>query len=458
MGSNPTQSIVPSVRSLTRDKDSNEYTTEYLSSVNGINDADNNLRDLYNRGKRLEYMINRVNNELNEPDKSDVLALIQNLKDREKSSLWIIRYLTAILLLRKELRKPFRYCTKNEMRELLAWMKSKGYKKSTHEKFRVILKSFYKIVYGNSEYYPEAVKWFSVNVSREICQTDKRIDTAEYLEEDEIKKLIEYAPTTQKKAFIGCMYECGARPEEFLRLCNTDIAIDTKGAVFILRGKTGERRVRIISFTSLLKQWLEIHPLRKNDRFPIWISEATNYKNQPLGLRGAEKIVEDVMRKGRFVNKHARLYILRHSRATHLAKHLSEAQLWTFFGWSPGTKVVRHYIHLSGKDVDDALFALNDKDNQLKTRTYQLKSLKCIRCSEEISPGSNFCKQCALPLDLTDEYLTEKNLEMENAALKTELKKIHEEMNFKFSQILKMVQANHSLANIKPESLIEKIS
>ncbi len=133
------------------------------------------MRDLYNRGKRLEYMINRVYSELNEPDKSDVLKLIQNLKDREKSSLWIIRYLTAILLLRKELRRPFRYCTKNEMGELLAWMKSKGYKKSTHEKFRVILKSFYKIVYGNSEYYPEAVKWFSVNVSRETCETDKRI-------------------------------------------------------------------------------------------------------------------------------------------------------------------------------------------------------------------------------------------------------------------------------------------
>ena len=102
-----------SVQILNRGKEFNEYTTEYLSSVNGNNDTDNNLRDLYNRGKRLEYMINRVNTELNEPDKSDVLKLIQNLKDREKSSLWIIRYLTAILLLRKVLRTPFRYCTKN---------------------------------------------------------------------------------------------------------------------------------------------------------------------------------------------------------------------------------------------------------------------------------------------------------------------------------------------------------
>ncbi|MDW3666589.1 MAG: hypothetical protein QOA57_00340, partial [Nitrososphaeraceae archaeon] len=64
--------------------------------------ANPNLPERFKRGAQL-----------NEPDKSDVLKLIQNLKDREKSLLWITRYLTAILLLRKELRKPFRYCTKN---------------------------------------------------------------------------------------------------------------------------------------------------------------------------------------------------------------------------------------------------------------------------------------------------------------------------------------------------------
>ncbi|HZC21007.1 MAG TPA: hypothetical protein VE223_05135 [Nitrososphaeraceae archaeon] len=59
-------------------------------------------------------------------------------------------------------------------------------------------------------------------------------------------------------------------------------------------------------------------------------------------------------------NKHARLYILRHSQATHLAKHLTEAQMWVFFGWIVSTKVVRRYIHLSGRDVDNTLIMLNE--------------------------------------------------------------------------------------------------
>lgn len=157
------------------------------------------------------------------------------------------------------------------------------------------------------------------------------MDMAEYLEEDEVQKLVESAPTIQKKAFLAVMYESGARPEEFLRLTNADIRIDSKGAVLMLRGKTGERRVRIISFSRLFQQWLEIHPLRNHHHYPIWISEATNFKNKSIGLRGAEKIIEQALAKSGLRNKHARLYILRHSRATHLAKHLTEAQMCTFF-------------------------------------------------------------------------------------------------------------------------------
>ena len=43
-----------------------------------------------------------------------------------------------------------------------------------------------------------------------------------------------------------------ARPEEFLRLSNLDMKVDSKGAVLILRGKTGERRVSLVCLTKVL--------------------------------------------------------------------------------------------------------------------------------------------------------------------------------------------------------------
>jgi len=280
------------------------------------------------------------------------------MQDKESSILWIIRCITALLLMRKQLGKNFRDAGKDDIRLLFKWMDDNNYKASTHEKFRRILKFYYKVAYGKNEYYPEAVSWFSVNVGKERYGKEGQLDLAEYLEEEEIKKLIEAAPTIQKKAFLSCLYESGARPEEFLKLSNLEINIDTKGVVFILRGKTGERRVRIIAFTKLLLQWLEVHPLKNMAQYPLWISEATNFKNQQLGLRGAQKIIEETLPKTGLSNKHARLYILRHSRATHLANHLTEAQMCVFFGWQHGTKVVRRYIHLSGKDLYNTLLSI----------------------------------------------------------------------------------------------------
>jgi site-specific recombinase XerD len=110
------------------------------------------------------------------------------------------------------------------------------------------------MVYGNNEYYPDCVKWFSVKVGKDKHSEERGLDIAEYLEEEEIPILIENTPTLQKKAFLACLYESGSSPEEYLRLSNLDCKIDTNGAILILRGKTGERRIRIVSFAKLLQQ------------------------------------------------------------------------------------------------------------------------------------------------------------------------------------------------------------
>ena len=219
------------------------------------------MRDLYNRRKKLENWIKKVN-DLNDPDKTDILELVEHMQDKERSILWIVRCIVVLLGVRKQIGKPFRSTTKDDIRSILKSMEEEGYKASTNEKCRQVLKLFFKVVYGNNEYYPEQVKWFSSKLGKEKAGKDTSMDMAEYLEEEEIQKLIENAETLQNKTFLACMYECGARPEEFLRLTNLDTRIDSKGAVFMLRGKTGERRVRIIAFTNLLQQWLKVHPLK----------------------------------------------------------------------------------------------------------------------------------------------------------------------------------------------------
>ena len=56
----------------------------YLSGNDGNNISENKLRDLYNREKALENWTNKVNTQLKEPDRSDVLMLVEHLKEQEK--------------------------------------------------------------------------------------------------------------------------------------------------------------------------------------------------------------------------------------------------------------------------------------------------------------------------------------------------------------------------------------
>jgi hypothetical protein len=140
------------------------------------------MRDLYNRPKRLADWIKRVNEDVDERDRIDILKLIEHMQDKERDILWIVRCITALIILRIHLGKPLRNATKEDMRLLLKWMEQKGYKASTNEKFRQIMKLFYKVAYGNNECYPEQVKWFSSKLGKEKSGKDTTMDMAEYLE------------------------------------------------------------------------------------------------------------------------------------------------------------------------------------------------------------------------------------------------------------------------------------
>ncbi len=175
------------------------------------------MRDLYNRPNKLQYWLGRIETDLEGSDREDVLKLVHDMEDKESAALWIVRCITALITMRKQLKKTFKDAPMEDICPLLRWMDA-NYKPASNGKFRQILKLFYKVVYGNGTEYPDKVKWFSSKLSKEKRSETTSTDLAKYLEEDEVKRLIEAGSTVQRKAFLACLYESGARPEEFLRL------------------------------------------------------------------------------------------------------------------------------------------------------------------------------------------------------------------------------------------------
>jgi site-specific recombinase XerD len=158
------------------------------------------LPDIYNRKQKLERWISKVNSEVVEPDKTDILKCIQHMQDNERSALWIINFITNLVSLRKKLNKPFRKCSKDDIRRLIYEINKQNFRVKTIEKYRSILKQFFKIVYGENEYFPDTVKWIKTNPGKDKRSLEKKLDMAKFFDQDDIIKLIENAPTIQNKA------------------------------------------------------------------------------------------------------------------------------------------------------------------------------------------------------------------------------------------------------------------
>lgn len=77
------------------------------------------MRDIYNRNKRLSDWIERVDRELDQSDRTDVLRFVEYMTDNENAILWITRCITALISMRKFMRNSFRDSNKDDIRVLI---------------------------------------------------------------------------------------------------------------------------------------------------------------------------------------------------------------------------------------------------------------------------------------------------------------------------------------------------
>ena len=71
-----------------------------------------------------------------------------------------------------------------------------------------------------------------------------------------------------------------------------------------------------------------------------------------------------------------------------------------YFGWVQSSDMASVYVHLSGRDVDKALLALNGIAVNDDEKQERFRAKACPRCKLKNSPDSKFCNACELALDL----------------------------------------------------------
>ena len=67
---------------------------------------------LYNRKQQLTHWLLKAKTELEESDRTHVLQSVDNMHEKDKNILRIIRCITALIYIRRQLDKPFVDCKK----------------------------------------------------------------------------------------------------------------------------------------------------------------------------------------------------------------------------------------------------------------------------------------------------------------------------------------------------------
>lgn len=300
----------------------------------------------------------------------------------------VLRHLHTLRFLAIRLNKDLELATTKDIESYLVWLQEKQYALESILTFKAICKVFYKWI--NKGTYPECVSWLKLT-----SKNRSQILPDELLTPEEVKNLILATRNQRDRAMISMLWESGARVSEIGTLQIRNVQFDEYGCQVTLDGKTGMRRIRLVSSAPDLMDWLNVHPSHDNPDSYIWLN--LNNLRKPMEYRAIGTMIEKVGRRAG-IKKPLNPHHFRHSRATFMSQHLTEAQMKEYFGWTQDSRMAARYIHLSGKQVDDAILRFNGlKKGEPMVNPMKIEA--CPRCKTINSTISHYCKQCWLPLD-----------------------------------------------------------
>jgi len=366
------------------------------------------MPDLTNRLSKAKILIKTTKDIL--PDnKKQILNFVERLSAEGLSKARQIKYLYNLKTISILLEKEFAKAKKSDIEKLCSKINNSKYTDWTKHDFLVETKRFYKWL-KNSDEYPPEVKWVKPNMKRSRKKLPK-----ELLSIEDVKKIAENTNNLRDRCLILLLYESGSRIGELLNLNVKDVEFDKYGSLINLFGKTGARKVRVIASSPAISNWLIDHPSKESKDFKnkyLFCGLWGKNKGNELMYRHVNKLLKEAGKKAE-IDKPMNPHHYRHSRATELAKKLTEAQLCQYLGWVQGSSEASTYVHLSGRDTDRAILEMHGLVDEEKEKS-KFKSIICPRCTIKNDPAAKFCSGCSLGLD--EKSIMEYDDQKENAA------------------------------------------
>jgi len=351
------------------------------------------MADIHNYKRRLEKTLENIQkSETSKENKDAIMKFHDYCITQGLSICKIERYLYDLHRFAKMV-PNLTDASKDNLIKAVVEIEKKEWSIHTKHTFKVMIRKFYKFVDGIEEkgVYPERVKWIKPNAS-----SGRQKLPEELINEEEGERMIAHCRNERDRALVAMLFESGFRIGEIGSLRIKDITFDEYGSLVNVSGKTGSRRIRLVNSVPFLQEWLNKHPDNENPSSYIWI------KRHSLRCLGYNRLVDIIKKAAERAGIKKRIYahLFRHSRATILASYLTEAQMKAYLGWTQASKMAAIYVHLSGRDTDNAILKMNGVNiSEEKKASTKLNARSCIRCQTKNEATNRFCKLCGFVLD-----------------------------------------------------------
>src|SRR3989344_1411189 len=391
---------------------------------------------LYDYDAKLAREMELLNSSgISHRNKELVLAFHKYNIMRDLSPARLVKYINSLKVVGRNIKKDFDLLGPKDYEEFIFGLKQA--KKSTYTiaSYKAVLKTFHKWINGG-ETYTDCVKWM-----KNFSSKQKKLPDDMLVQED-VKNLLAHALNPRDKAFIAVIWESGARVSEVGTLQSKDVVFDEFGCKIMVTGKTGMRRVRLVNSAADLLDWLNKHPDNDGQNSWVWVNIETNRLEQ-MGHRYIMKMLKQTAKRAG-IKKPVNPHNFRHSRATYMAQFLTEAQMKEYFGWTQDSKMAAQYVHLSGKQVDDAILRMHGlvKEDKLEDT---LKRMPCPRCKELNDTNNKHCGKCWLPLTQQGAIEAEEKKEKDQKAM-VAVMKLMEVVGNDPDKLLKTIQTIQGVA------------
>ncbi len=368
--------------------------------------------DIHDYKKRLEKVEQRIrNSSISERNKKIIFDYERQMFIKEFSTARIERCLSIVGMIGEKFKKDLDRLEKDDIEVFLEWVQRKDITDWTRYTYKQVFKTFLKKI-GQD------------NLANLIVSKRVRNKIPDIFTRQEILKMIGSARHPIDKALIAALYETGCRIGEMASLQIKNVHFDTYGAILIVNGKTGMRRLRTIFSAPYLSAWLELHPRKLDPNAPFWIRFGKNGKSSGLEEDACEQLMYPALTmrikriaKRAGIKKRVYNHLFRHTSATEKSEILTTAQMCEYYGWTQGSKMTQIYVHLSGRNLDDTLLKSYGiiKENTHKEK--DLAPIQCPRCGTINGATGKFCYKCGAALDM----ITAVNVDKDRASLTMEL-------------------------------------